>query len=168
MCNKGRLLALILTLALAGCGGGGGGGGGGDPSPGSVKIDCVDFRNTGEAPDCRDIGAALAHATTTQVDLGTISRSQEVFISMEVTNSTASQFAGYWEATITLDCGGRPVPWVMASGDTTITAGQTITYTVSRTCGDATLGVHTATLTLYESDRTTVVDEVEGTFTLVN
>lgn len=174
------VLGFVFAAVLAACGGGGGGGGhghGGGNDPGSVRIQCAGVYNDGQPRACvvnltRRSGSWLSPMATAYaaapIDLGEISRSVEIFSTMDVTNSTETDFLGFWSAVTDLDCAGRTEPWEMASGGIGVQAGHTETLSASRQCGDASLGRRfSMTMTLFAEDQVTVLDQAVITFTLV-
>jgi hypothetical protein len=177
---KTLTFVVLVGLLLAGCGGHGGGGHGGS---GKVEIDCVDLRNTGDEDACA-VGAVTASvsaidtrlrtfaetgisAVPTNVDLGQISRNTEAQLSATVDNSTGDEFTGLVVYSTDLDCAGRTEPWVMGTSVIIVPAGENIETAVSQQCSDASLGTHTITITVYQQDGITMVDQVIGTFVLV-
>lgn len=165
-----------LLIALAACGGGGSGGDGPvapPPVSSSVKVTCLDLHEQGTTTACAPGGAgaarliAAAAAATRSVDLGQVSRGVEAALSSGVNNTRPARFTGHIVYWTNLDCNGRTDPWIMAEGGFNVAAGATEFGNVSLQCGDATPGAKWFRIDIFESDRTTLVDQVVGDFRLV-
>jgi len=171
MKNPHSIWMAVLLAALAACGGGGSESGGGAAAS-SVKVVCLDLYEQGTTTACAASAGAsrqsLAGAVETRaVDLGQVRRGIEAALSSGVNNPTPVEFNGHIVYWTNLDCNSRTEPWVMATGGFRIAAGGTSYGGVSLQCGDATAGAKWFRVDVFESDRTTLIDQVVGNFRLV-
>lgn len=183
-------LGFVLVITLAGCGSSGGGGGGGGGNPGKVAFNCIDIFNEGQTDGCSPAPAAVtavaAHPLVTeglqvktftvaefdgatQVDLGTVSRSSQQFVAVTISNSTDQYFSGVSLYATDMQCGGQTGIWNYFSATTNIDVGSSVAFDPTSPCGDSPvdLGTYHIYATVFEADGITVVDQVVGTFTLV-
>jgi len=164
------LMCSLLALLLTACGGSDGGI---QPAglAGVVELVCADVNNTPDAQCAQQGAVALAASLTVgalvEIDAGTVTRSQMVYATSEVVNSTAQDEHGYIQMVFDAGCNGSPTWEIVSKQQVTYPAGQTYSMTVGGQCGDMPLGQRTLTATAWAEDGTTELGKVIVSFNLI-
>lgn len=161
------VLIIIAAGSLVGCKSGGGSGG---VVPQGVHATCADVKNDGDVSDCGAAPVAFNSTVTgalIEINAGVVSRGTLIEATMEATNPTASDFAGFYRMEFDAGCNGAPTWEILPKQAFNIPAGQTMSNTVGGSCGDMPLGDRTLTAELYDEDSITILDTVIVSFTLV-
>jgi hypothetical protein len=155
---------LWVVLVLAGCGSGGG-----DQSPkGAVSIQCVGVYNVGAERCITNVASPTSAAASSPMDLGDVTLGNQAQSRTVISNSTLGSVKVFINIYTDLDCNGKKGLYLLSEGTATIPPAQTFDTTVGFSCGNASLGPHVMNSIVYAADRTTVLDQVNGEFTLVS
>lgn len=167
-----RIITVLFTLTLAGCGGGDGGTVPSTQLPsnaGEVKISCAGVANTNECYEIPATRAVPSGTPSVTIDGGTISRSQTMSVTAEVSNSTLTDFFGTWESWLEIGCMGESGFLLTQSGIFRVAAGTTLTGDAlrsTRQCSAMPLGPNAMYAIVYDAQGVEV-DRVKVTYTVV-
>lgn len=101
------------------------------------------------------------------VNLGQITRSQMIEAASDVDNSASPiDFNGYLHGIFDAGCNGAPIWELLPMQRVTVKAGDIVSISAGGQCGDMPLGDRNFTLTLYQDDMATIVDQYIVNFTL--
>ncbi|MDY6981002.1 MAG: hypothetical protein SV201_14075 [Pseudomonadota bacterium] len=104
------------------------------------------------------------------IELGTLTRANFISAGQDIDNSVSpADFTGYIEAVFDRGCGAyinEPFPMIPKQL-INVKAGEILPFSASLQCGDMPLGDRTFTVTLYDADASTIIEQVVVNFTLI-
>jgi hypothetical protein len=163
--KKAIFVILACVAIISGCDSGNSS----TASTGVVAIKCATLNNNGDPNACSSpVGVNTVKGAITIIDAGIITRAEMIEATLAVSNTTGTDWLGYWGMVFDAGCSGAPT-WEIAPVQPTpaIGAGNEWSVTVGGSCGDMPLGQRTMTATLYGPDPAEVLDVVQVQFELV-